>query len=106
MGSGPETRLVGAIRRAILEAHADAWVVKVAGGPYQEAGIPDLIVCVGGRLVGLEVKAPRPGESPAAARRRASAIQLAQLERIRRAGGSAAVVLSVDEALEVVNSQM
>jgi hypothetical protein len=101
--SGPETVLVNKIRKAILTAYPDeSWVFKVVGSPQQETGIPDLLVCVRGHLLGLEVKARRPGESALAARGRATPIQLAQLDRLLRAGATVAVVLSEAEALDAI----
>ena len=52
---------------------------KIHGGDlYQETGIPDLLCCVKGKFVGIEVK--DPGGKP-------SAIQLIQGARIIDSGG-------------------
>lgn len=51
-------------------------------------GTPDIIACVAGVFVGIEVK--RPGKAP-------SVIQSAQLGDIEAAGGVAFVASSVDE---------
>ena len=88
-----EATLVRQIKAA-LEA-GGAWVMKVHGGPYQAAGIPDLIVCVSGELVALEVKTPKR-------RSNVSALQKATMEAIERAGGEAYVVTSVEEAGDAV----
>lgn len=39
-------------------------VFKYWAGPMSKAGIPDIIACVNGKLVGIEVKAPngKPSE--------------------------------------------
>lgn len=65
-------------------------VYKIHGGdnPFQAAGIPDLLCCWRGTFIGLEVK--MPGEEP-------SKVQIVNLERIRKAGGVAEVVTSVEE---------
>lgn len=97
-----ESGLVGAIQKAVRKHYPDAWVFKVVGNPYQEAGVPDLLVCVDGVLIGLEAKFQRPGESDEHARSRATPQQLVQIDRIRRAGGGADVVLTADEALSVI----
>lgn len=102
MAVGPETVLVRAIRREVLRHWPDAYVLKVHGGGYQEAGTPDLLLCVRGRFFGLEVKAPRPGESEEHARDRATPVQRERLRQISAAGGTAAVVLAVDEAVETI----
>lgn len=104
MTRGPTTEkgLVNAMMREIREEYPDVWLVKVHGGPYQEAGIPDLIGCVKGRMFAIEAKLHRPGESALAARARTSPMQRVQIERLLAAGASAGVALSVGEALGIV----
>jgi hypothetical protein len=102
--STPEGVLTASIRRAILNHYPEAWVFKVVGSPSQESGVPDLLVCVAGRLIGLEVKRKRSGESTTAARGRATALQVSQIARLRTAGAAADVVISVQEALDVVHA--
>lgn len=99
-----ETALVHAITRALRHAYPSIWVVKVHGGPYQAAGIPDLLCCIDGRLVALEAKHKKAGESEAHARGRTTPRQRRVLDDIRAAGGAAAVVLTVEEALLVIES--
>jgi len=89
-----ESRLQRRIRRGLKEAFGGHYY-KIWGGPYQQAGIPDIIGCVEGRFVGLEVK--QPGEEP-------SELQKIELENIRNAGGIAGVVTSVDEAIALVKN--
>lgn len=98
----PETVLVGKIRKAILREYPNAFVVKLAGGPYQQSGLPDLLVIVDGRAYGLEVKRQKMGESEEHARGRATVLQLATLEKMREAGAVTAVVLSPEEALQAL----
>lgn len=102
---GPESRLVARIRDAVRERHPDAWVFKVAGGPYQAAGVPDLLVCAGGRLFAFEVKCPRPGESEAAVLGRVTAIQWDTLGELVRAGAVAEVVTSTDEVISLLDNK-
>lgn len=102
MAAGPETRLVNRIKAAIEKEHPSAWVLKVHGGPYQTAGVPDLFVVADGHLIGLEVKCPRPGESEGAARRRTTPRQWLTIEALRDAGAFADVVVSVEESLAAV----
>lgn len=49
-------------------------------GIYAQAGVPDIIACIKGRFVAIEVK--KPNKEP-------SAIQYAFLEAINRCGGIA-----------------
>jgi hypothetical protein len=101
-----ETALVKSIRAAIVRTWPDAWVVKVHGDPYQVSGVPDLLVCVRGRFVGLEVKNQRPGESEHHARERATVHQREAIDLIRKAGGTAGVVLSITEARALIESAL
>jgi len=97
-----EAGVVDAICRAIKREYPHAWQFKVVGSPWQMSGVPDLLFCVSGLLVGLEVKYQRRGETRAVARQKAEPIQRVQLRRIARAGGIAAVVLSKEEALAMI----
>lgn len=99
-----ETDLVAKIRKAILKIYPNAWIFKVHGNPYQLAGVPDLLVCVAGLLIGMEVKDPKPGESLQHARERATPNQRKQIRDINAAGGMAGVVISVEEALDMVET--
>lgn len=70
------------------------WCFKVAGGPMQQRGVPDIICCVNGSFVALEVKRPGMG--------RLTELQALTIERIRDAGGVAEMVTSVEEAAAVI----
>lgn len=100
--AGPETRLDHRIVKAVLAEYPGSWVLKVHGGPYQTEGVPDLLFCVHGLLVGMEVKCQGPGESEAHARERTTLTQRVQIARINKAGGIAATVLSPAEGLALV----
>lgn len=56
----------------------DVWHVKVWGGGYQRAGIPDILCCVNGMFVAVELKTEtgRPTE-----------LQKYNLEQIKTSGG-------------------
>lgn len=58
-----------------------AWFLKYWGGAaYTKSGIPDLLVCVNGYFLGVELKAPKG---------KASELQLHTLKEIDKAGGFA-----------------
>jgi len=99
-GVANEAALVKQIQSRIKKEFPTAWVVKVVGNPYQVSGIPDLLVLHEGHLFAFEVKHQKIRESEEHARARASEIQLRTLEKIRKAGGVAAVVLSSEEVLK------
>ena len=37
-------------------SYRGAWVLKVWGNPFMRAGVPDILVCLRGRFVAIEVK--------------------------------------------------
>ena len=89
----PESRRVKKIK-AYLKGRGDTHFYKIHGGDnYQVIGIPDLLCCVRGRFVALEVK--EPGEQP-------SKKQVLELQRIRDAGGVSAVVETVSDVVELL----
>lgn len=61
----------------------DIYHFKFWGTMYTRAGVPDIIACVNGKFVGIEVKAEngKPSE-----------IQLENVRQIRESGGYAVVV--------------
>lgn len=91
---GPETRLRKKIQKALGEKFPGALFLKIHGGPMQNVGVPDLLCCVNGIFVGLEIKTEK------------GVVSLAQeimLGRIKKAKGVSAVVRSVEEAVTVVS---
>jgi len=71
----------------------NTWVFKVHGGPYQAAGVPDVLVLRHGVLFGIELK--RPGEVP-------TPLQQHQLDAIERAGGRTAIIFTTTPTSEVI----
>jgi hypothetical protein len=89
----PESRRVKRIRKAIEERGGCCF--KIHGGdPFQEVGIPDLLVCFRGWFIGIEVKEPRGRLRPRQAR---------VLRRIEEAGGIALVATEVDEVIDLLS---
>lgn len=98
-----EGHLQTAVVKAIIRRHPTAWVFHPVGGPFQAAGVPDLLVCVDGLFIGIELKNPRPGETRQAMAERVTPRQRAQIRAINKAGGTAGMASSVEEALELVD---
>lgn len=86
-----------ALRKAIVTSlrRYSGWWVVTHGGMYQQGGLPDIIGCYQGIFIGLEVKLPGKEHT-------LTARQAHTLERIRRAGGKAAMVTSVQQAMDIV----
>lgn len=43
--------------KKFLEKLPNTWYFKVWSGPYSKSGIPDIIACINGKFVAIEVKA-------------------------------------------------
>ena len=70
------------------------WYFKVHGSIYQPSGIPDILACINGKFVAIEVKRSEGGII--------SPLQKAQIEMIKKNGGIAGVANSMDEFLEIL----
>jgi len=70
-----------------------AFVVKQHGGVYTEVGIPDLVCCYKGRFIAFELKVKNNTTTK---------IQDFKIDRIRKAGGIAEVIRSLDEVKKVI----
>ena len=101
-----ESGVVDAVRRRIAQVWPESVTWKMHGSVYREAGIPDVLCCVEGRLIFLEVKHQKPGESRGHALARTSVEQARQIRRVRAAGGGACTVLDADEAERAVREAL
>lgn len=90
----PESKLVNKIKANLENKIGGLWI-KVHGGPYQQGGISDLLGCVDGCYIALEVKIPER-------RNEVTKKQAHFIKQVIDEGGIAAVVTSVEEALEAV----
>lgn len=70
---------------------------KEHGGIYGTSGIPDIIVCIDGRFIALEVKTQKGKTTP---------LQNTAIRKIHSSGGFAFVVRSVKEAKNAIDSAM
>lgn len=91
----PESRLVTQIKSTLELKHGGFWI-KVHGGMYQQNGIPDLIGCVRGQFIALEVKVPERAD-------RVTRLQEQTIQEIEDAGGVARVVTSIEEAEQAMD---
>ena len=88
MSKKPETRLSEKVLDTLKSQ--GGWWFKVHGGPYQLAGVPDIIGCWNGYFVAIELKIP--GEKP-------TRLQELIIQAIHNAGGRTGIATSVEEAL-------
>ena len=93
--SGPEKKVENKIKKYLDSL--GAYYLKVHGSMYQPSGTPDILACINGRFVGIEVKRPNGGT--------VSALQKSKLKKIETAGGIALVVRSVEEVKNELERQ-
>lgn len=61
-----------------LKSIDKCWYCKVWGGGFQKSGIPDLLCCINGKFVALELKAENG---------KPSALQVYNIDKINKSGG-------------------
>ena len=85
------------VQTAIINwlVYLGAWVVKTIA--TSKNGTPDVLGCLNGLFIGIEVK--KPGGKP-------SPLQRVQLRKIREAGGIAFTAESLDEVKDQLNHLM
>ena len=73
--------------KKFLNKLPNTWYFKVWSGPYSKSGIPDIIACINGNFVALEVKAENG---------RASELQKRNIRLINECKGQAYIVYPND----------
>ena len=69
---------------------------KVHGNGFMRSGIPDLICCINGRFVAIEIKRP-DGKG------KVSKLQEIELDRIKKSDGIAVVMNNYDEFVKFIS---
>lgn len=103
--AGPETKLVKKMRDAGREKYGERLVVvKYHGSQYGEAGVSDLLCCLDGVFLAIEVKAPENygGSTERALEKGPTVKQVAFITRVANAGGIGAVAASVEGFMELL----
>jgi penicillin-binding protein-related factor A (putative recombinase) len=90
-----EKHLVNRIREKLKKLFPGILIIKIHGGLFQMAGLPDLIICYKGRFIALEVKLPGKEKT-------LTKLQKTWLRRVRKAGGIAYMITSVEKAVGVI----
>jgi len=91
MASTPETAVKTKIKKYL--ASEGIYYFCPIGGPYSVKGVPDIVCCVRGQFVGIEVKAP--GKEKTLTHNQAMHISL-----IKGNGGVAFVASSLDDVID------
>lgn len=81
MAMTPEKKVKNDVNKILDEFKA--WRTAPVTGGYGASGIPDILACVNGYFVGIEVKAKRGKVTP---------LQWGQLDRIVEATGTALII--------------
>jgi len=94
---GEEKRIENSIKQW-LEAN-NCWLIKVQGGSNAPStGVPDILTCIKGRFVAIEVKTPTG---------RLTKIQQYQMDQINKSGGVAFVATSLaDVRMELKDARI
>lgn len=90
----PEGILTVSIRQLLKSIGIFHW--KQFGGPMSTPGIPDIIGCYKGRMIAIEVKAPKGKVSP---------YQEQFIRQINEAGGLAFVARDIDTVIDQLGLQ-
>lgn len=105
MASGPETKLVKKIRDAAHAEYGKRLVdIKYHGSQFGEAGVSDLLCCLDGVFVAIEVKAPESyGNSVDRALELGPTVkQRLFVGRVLAAGGCGGFAATVEQAMEIL----
>ena len=86
MATTPEGRVKNRLK--YLFKRLDVWYFMPQAGAFGKAGIPDFVLIVEGRFIGVECKADR--------RKKPTLLQILAMEGIEKAGGKCFVVYDYD----------
>jgi len=81
MAATPEKKVKDQVVKALKEEGAYYFFPATHG--FGRSGVPDIVCCINGKFLGIECKAGK---------NKPTALQVRELEAIRRAGGMAVVV--------------
>lgn len=87
-----ENEIISAVKE-YLKTVDNCFFWKEHGGQFGQAGIPDIIVCLNGRFLALEVKTEKG---------KTTVLQAVTLRKIQKSGGTAEVVRSVDDVKLII----
>jgi hypothetical protein len=92
LSTGPENKLRGQVYRYLRKE--GYFYFPIVGGPRQVRGIPDIIVVIDGKFIGIELKAGKNKQSE---------WQVRFEEKIKKAGGYYYVIHSISELKEALS---
>ena len=95
MASKPETKIVKKCM-TLLKDKYPGFYFKTHGGPYQKAGLPDIVGVYQGKFIGIEIKCPGKEDT-------LTDLQKKTLEKISKAGGVAFMATSPQQIAEIMD---
>lgn len=99
MARGPESRLQTKIQKALQKEFPRSFFFKTHGGPYQRAGIPDIIGSVEGSFIGIEVKVPGRENT-------LTDLQQHTIDQINESGGLAFMTTNPEDAIDRIKKSL
>jgi len=93
-----ESQLVSAIKKALAKEFGGRWI-KIHGGPYQEKGVSDILGCLQGIFIAIEVKMPGKEKN-------VTDLQQKFLDQIKENGGVCFVSTDVEETINIIRSEV
>lgn len=93
MATTPENRVKAKIKKYLKDQRI--YHFSAAAGPFSVHGVPDIIACVRGHLLGIEVKAPGKTSN-------VTENQKYHLQKIKDSGGYSLVADSVEPVIDMV----
>jgi len=89
-----ESTITKGIKKYLETRYPGVWY-KIHGGPYQEAGIPDIVGCHDGKFFAFEVKKPKR-------KHKVTLQQEYQINRLSTAGAITGVVTSKADVARIM----
>ena len=93
--AGEEKKVENSIKRYL--DGLGAYHIKIHGSAYMPAGTADLLACIKGRFVAIEVKKPKGGV--------VSPLQKLKIKQVINAGGISFVARSVEDVKEAFKEE-
>jgi len=103
--SGPETRLLDKMRKAAQAKYGERLVqVKYHGNAYSQSGVSDMLNCLDGVFVAIEVKAPESygGSVEKALADGPTVKQRSFVRKVVAAGGVGGFAATVDQYMAIL----
>jgi hypothetical protein len=92
MATTPEGKVKDAIKKHIKLAYPEAVIYMPAASRFGRAGVSDILACINGRFIAIEVKAGT----------KATALQELFILNVQKAGGLGAVCYGVEDVKKLL----